>query len=187
MRRQPDTPATKQVDVLLLRLDASLQGLGAVRLRLGALGDFGAADATLHLSQAVARVLLIWRITCPELLGLPAYDRAAELRADAIEDAAARLERAERRLTALRESVKEGFMLPAVVFDAAKADVKSAKRELALASGQPWTAQDEAAAERSEGLVITMKSPAEIEQSLLRQTRARDVAPPPTYAPTRRR
>lgn len=161
----------------VLRLDASLQALTAVRLRLGALGDFGAADATLHLAQAVGRVLLIWRITQPELLGLPAYNRAAELRADAIEDAAARLERAERRRDALKEFAKQGYEIYSKDWAACNDDVKSARRQLAIASGQPWTAQDEA--QPAEGLIFTpRRTVAEMEELVSQQARREALAPP---------
>lgn len=167
------------------KLDSALAALVESYRRLALLGATGAGDTVLTLAPAVARVLLFLQITCPELLGLPARDRAAELRADAIADAAARLERAERRRDALRDAARQGFLIPAVDSDAANDGVKSAKKGLALASGQPWTAQDEAAAERAEPLVFTGRSIAEIEQSLLRQTRAQDVAGPARYAPTR--
>lgn len=171
------------------KLDASLQTLVTSYRRLALLGAMGAGDTVLSLAPAVQRALFALQFTAPELLGLPARNPQEEQRQADIADCTARLERAERRRDALKDAARQGYTVRGVDFDAANADVKTAKRQLALASGREWTPQDEAAAERTEGLVFTARSPAEVEASLLRQTRAQDVAGPARYAapPPRRR
>lgn len=166
------------------KLDASLQTLVTSYRRLALLGAMGAGDTVLSLAPAVQRALFALQFTAPELLGLPARNPQEEQRQADIADCTARLERAERRRDALKDAARQGYTVRGVDFDAANADVKTAKRQLALASGREWTPQDEAAAERTEGLVFTARSPAEVEASLLRQTRAQDVAGPARYTPT---
>lgn len=174
----------------VVKLDGHLQALIESRRRLAVLGDWQLADvgAVSALDAAVRTSKRAWRI------GLPERNPEAEQRQAAIEDCQARLERAQRRKDMLQQAARDGWEIPRQDWAAALADVASAKRALAIASGQTWTAQDEAQAQQPEGLVFTpRRSIAEIEQLAAEQERRFAANPgwamqtPSRTAPGRRR